>query len=149
MKSETLWRDPSDKSFWLWGGETSYGAAPPADGAWQFTADGSGGGSWAQQTPGNPSTFSKLKRAVLGLTTAGDDTGFYLGGFLSAGTDASIAQGDPNDYYIPGIVSFNTSTGDWANSSSTPLIGNGLSFGGGAVFMPSFGPNGLLAFIGG
>ncbi|KAI9748444.1 MAG: hypothetical protein M4579_007219 [Chaenotheca gracillima] len=131
----------------MWGGDTSWSAPPPEDDLWQFSADGSGGGSWVKQAPASPSSFSKLLRVTWGASTASNDAGFYLGGQLGPGTDSAIPEGGP--WSVSGIVSFNITTGVWANSTSAPLGGTGRNVGGALQFIPSFGPNGLLLFMGG
>jgi hypothetical protein len=130
----------------MWSGETSYDTPPPDNQIWQFSTDGTGGGSWARQTPDDASSFSSLSRPNMGIAAASHDTGFYLGGLLNRGTNQSISGGP---FYISGIVSFNMTTGVWANSSSLPFGGGGTDIGGSGQFMPSFGPNGLLIFMGG
>ena len=144
---EALWSDTSGQSFYTFAGETAYNARPPEDELWRFTSDGSGGGSWAQQTP--DASFSNIRRPSLGITTTSNDTAFYIDGYLDFRSDNFTTDTSGTHYYLNGVVSFNTSSGVWTNSSADPIHDSGPAIFGAAEFMPNFGTKGLLALLGG
>ena len=148
-KQEALWADPSGKSFYLWGGEAPYGRGPSEKSElWQYTVDNAGGnGSWAQATPSNLDAFSLLIRPGGGARATSKDTGFVLGGYASAWTDKRVTGQYSTP--LPGLVSFNMTSLTWRNHSTTPFTRFGTQIFGQAEWIPSFGPNGLLTFLGG
>lgn len=73
---QSVWRDPTGKGFYVWGGVTSYMAAPPPRELWSFSADGSGGGSWAKQT----FDATGFLRTTDGAWTQSRNVGYLLGG---------------------------------------------------------------------
>jgi hypothetical protein len=51
--------------------------------------------------------------------------------------------------YSPGLVVFNTTSQQWSNITSDGYAPTGKVYNGAGHFVPSFGPNGLLLFMGG
>lgn len=75
-------------------------------------------------------------------SASGNGLGFALGG--SEGTTTSYEVTDSFD--VAGLVIWDPTTSKWSNVSTADY---GTVAAGSAVFVPSFGPNGLLFSIGG
>ena len=143
FNSEGLWVDALNRSFYAYGGVVSNTvsdtSAPPNSPLWQFTPSG-GSGNWSivpitQQS----SNFSLLDRTWDGAYASGNGLGFSLGGIEVVPT-----TGPP----VPNMIVYNSSTQVWRN---TTLFDDGVDtyVQGAALFIPSFGPQGLLAVIAG
>ncbi|KAI1172601.1 hypothetical protein F4777DRAFT_590419 [Nemania sp. FL0916] len=146
LNEQIHWTDPSTNSLYTWGGFASDGSPPP-QALWRLAADGSGGGSWTQVRQRDFAGFSKLLSPFGAAFAQMEDVGYALGGAVTQSSDGSVAKGMPGDA-VPGLVSYNFETGDWANSTTTAYGGYGTSLGARAEPVP-FGPNGLLLFLGG
>ncbi|KAK1974288.1 hypothetical protein LZ30DRAFT_416493 [Colletotrichum cereale] len=139
-----LWINEATNSLWIWGGKSPNGAPrenPPA--SWKFTADGEGGGKWSKETPANPTFFTDLKRSEDGAFASTPDAGFWFGGKASG-----LTNPNPVPQAVPGMVTYNMTTKSWANET-TALSENGTVIGSSAVYIPTFGPNGLITIMGG
>ncbi|KAL7628091.1 hypothetical protein AAE478_002288 [Parahypoxylon ruwenzoriense] len=126
---------------------TGLDQSPPANELWRFNADDSGNGAWSQVTQGDYRYFSRLLRPVGAAVTQSAHVGYALGGQVTEKTDSSIQKTGPG-YALPGLVSYDFLTGQWANKSSVEFEGYGTNLNGRAEYVP-FGPNGLLLFLGG
>ena len=146
LAKQVHWVD--GKSLYTWGGFTSDGSSPE-QALWRFTADGSGGGAWAQVTQRDYRSFSKLKGTFGSAFTQTDDVGYSFGGAVTKSSDSSVDKAKPG-YATPGLVSYNFRTGTWENSTVTTSSygGYGTSLNARAEYVP-FGPNGLVMFLGG
>ncbi|KAL1634846.1 hypothetical protein SLS58_010529 [Diplodia intermedia] len=142
-----LWPSESSSSFYLWAGMRAPDNAVPNLGLWKFTADGSSSGSWAKVGQSDLAAFNNLTRPVGGYSAVlGDDTAFYAGGFHSSQTDPAVDTG--SEIPVPGLVSYNFTSGEWTNSSATGFTTYGTQMWGKAAAVP-FGDPGLLVFLGG
>jgi hypothetical protein len=70
-----------------------------------------------------------------------------MGGFVNYQTDISVVDSTPH-LAVPGLLSYNMTSGEFSNHSTTDFGGQGNLIGGASHFLP-FGPNGLLIFMGG
>lgn len=137
-----LWKEKSSNSFYAYGGELSgIGFAGvtrtiPPNGLWQFTPNGNGGGSWTEAGISSNSIFPSLTRQAAALGAAGNDVGIMMGGY--------------NKFVpIPGIVSYNMTTGVWANNSATGFSTYGTAQYGQMKYVPNFADQGLFVVFGG
>ncbi|KAK0712600.1 hypothetical protein B0T26DRAFT_752818 [Lasiosphaeria miniovina] len=114
----------------------------------KFSTDGSGSGSWGEETPRGDAVveLTKAVRASQGSWAQSRDVGYFLGGYASEYTDTSVT-GD-TCLALPRLLSYNMVTGELANSSSEGLGPYGTLVGGAAEYLP-FGPSGVLLFLGG
>ncbi|KAK5633406.1 hypothetical protein RRF57_009120 [Xylaria bambusicola] len=146
LSKQVHWVDGNN--LYTWGGFTSDGSSPE-QALWRFTADGSGGGTWAQVTQRDYLAFSKLKGTFGSAFTQTDDVGYSFGGAVMTSSDSSVNKATPG-FATPGLVSYNFRTGNWQNSTVTASSygGYGTSLNARAEYVP-FGPNGLIMFLGG
>ena len=134
-----LWKDGSNNSFYSYDGflVANSGESTPSNQLWQFIPDGAGSGSWNLSNTLSSSIFSSLQRTQGQASAYGNGVGYALGGMDS--------------YYvpIPGLVSYNTTSGMWSNMSTNGFTDSGTSMFGQLHFVPGFGPAGLLVALGG
>ncbi|KAL8864588.1 MAG: hypothetical protein Q9174_007296, partial [Haloplaca sp. 1 TL-2023] len=153
LNAQILWPSTDNETFYTFGGSQSFWANtidPPAVSAWQFTVDGSGGGSWEQLPSAGDSGFADLTRPDFARGAAVKNTGFIFGGYESARSSPDSAS-IPGTTPIPGIVSFNISSGVWSNDTVPERIdAQGGLQGGlyGALASAPFGPDGVLVMTG-
>ena len=141
-----LWASADGKSFYAYGGVP--GLAPnnhppnPPNSLWQFSD-----GGWTEVTQPNGNLFPSLTRPAVSLAASGNGVGYMLGGYDSLHN----VTFDPNRPWtpVPGILSYNMTTGAWTNSSATGFSQAGTAFVGALEFVPIFGSNGLLIAMGG
>lgn len=143
----SLWTDPDDDAFYLWSGTTANGQSVPNLGMWKFTADNSGSGAWAKVGQQDLTTFNTLTRTSGGYSTSLNGVGYSVGGTHSSSTDPAVSVS--GDIPVPGIVSYNFSSGDWANSSAAGFTTYGREMFGTAAGVPFNGGAGLLVLFGG
>ena len=149
VNSEALWLAADSKNFFMYDGDESLsahsaGKAPPGNELWEFTPSNALG-SWSRVPIPPSSNFTTLTRATEGAYASGNGLGFALGGYVDEYTSTAFG----NAFNVPGLVVYNSSSQQWYNISST-----GYSFKGGigesaGIFVPSFGPAGLLFIFGG
>ncbi|OLN87990.1 Kelch repeat-containing protein-like protein 1 [Colletotrichum chlorophyti] len=144
MDEQAIWTNEATNSFYIWGGHSPFGAKLDDPALWKFEADGKGGGAWSKEVPANPTLFSELRRNEDGAFVTAKDTAFWFGGSSSGWTS-------PNPYTqpVPGILSYNFTTKTWANETTNAFSKFGTMIGGRAVYVPTFGPNGLITLLGG
>ena len=106
--------------------------------------DGTGGGSWVKQSLDN-SAITLLVTAQGGVCTY-KETGFIVGGWASKYTDENLNITD--HIGVPGVTSFDILSGKWKNQTAPGLSKYGTVAYGRSQFV-SFGPNGLILFLGG
>lgn len=144
MMRQALFVDRSSGSFYIWGGHTPNGAPIPDPELWRFSADGEGAGSWTTEVPSNPDEFERLQRSEGCAYVSTPDSGFCFGG----DDPFRWASRDPAGP-VPGYVQFNFTTQTWRNETRAPWSPYGTTYGGQAVYIDSFGPNGLVMLLGG
>ncbi|KAH8885365.1 hypothetical protein GQ53DRAFT_829081 [Thozetella sp. PMI_491] len=113
---------------------------------WRLTADGAGGGFWQFEYPKNLTQVLDFQRAQRGSFATCFNTGFYLGGLK---VDIDPVTKARKRLLVPGLLTHNLTSQTWANESATAFATFGTSYGGEAVCVPPFGPNGLVLFLGG
>lgn len=150
-----VWNHPSGQSFYVWGGIAAYGQGADRitkKGLWKFTPDSNNPstGAWSLETPSNPAVLSNLRTSFHGgfVTVDKTSTGYWIGGYASANNteDPSSKQASGA---VSGLVSFNMATGEWKNETASDLVPDGNLRGAAGVWLPRFGPNGLVTFLGG
>ncbi|GKT83741.1 kelch repeat protein [Colletotrichum tofieldiae] len=141
---QALWKNEATNTLWIWGGHSPNGAPRENPASWKFEADGKGGGKWSKETPANPTFFADLKRSEEGAFVSTPDAGFWFGGGASGWTNPN-----PIPQAVPGIVTYNMTTKSWANETTNAFSENGTVNGGSAIYIPAFGPNGLITLMGG
>ena len=136
----SLWKDASSTTFYAYGGEVS-GISQGGtrlispNGLWQFTPSGHRG-SWSQVGISSSSIFPSLTRQAGAAGTSGDGAGYLLGGY-----NAFVP--------IPGIVTYNMSSGVWGNNSAAGFSTYGTAEYGQMQYVPNVAENGLLVLFGG
>ncbi|KAI0017514.1 hypothetical protein F4780DRAFT_796077 [Xylariomycetidae sp. FL0641] len=143
---QIYWTDTSTNSMYTWGGIATNGT-PPSSELWRFEANETGGGAWTQVTQRDYRDFIRLLSPTGSAFTQGNGVGYALGGQVSAETDARVTKAAPG-YALPGLVSYDFTTGEWGNASSAAYGRYGTVVNGRAEWVP-YGPNGLLVFLGG
>jgi len=147
---QLAWADQKTNSFYIWGGHSPYGSTTTQISRgmqWKFVTDGKGSGSWINATAENqtPQILESFPRSEQGTWITAGDAGFYIGGVASGWTEMRSSV-QP----ISGMISFNMTTKQWRQDSTTGLISEyGTLAGGTAQFAPEFGPNGLVFVLGG
>ena len=156
LNSACLWPNAQENAAYLFGGEISFWVAwpnitqpqPPA--LWKLSVDGTGGGQWSKEDTSG-SLFPSSIQPTGGMATSGNGVGYYLGGYQDFTTYPQLPYGT----VIPlqGLTEFNSSTGSWSNLTSTEVYtvnssNAGQAAYGGAHFVPTFGPEGLVVFFG-
>ena len=140
LNGQSLWAAPDNSSFYSFGGDLSNclsGSVQdfPVD-LWRFE-----GQAWNQvQDQSDPPKV----RPAGGSSAFSVESGYILGGFQGNDFDA---QGDL--WPMPGLVSYNSSSNSWSNSSSTRISDFGTIVNGGMQSVANFGPEGLLVAMGG
>ncbi|KAL2874548.1 hypothetical protein SGCOL_010322 [Colletotrichum sp. CLE4] len=145
FNKQAMWRDPSSNAFYVWGGMMSYTGIPPPNEIWRFEVDGNGGGTWSQITPTSVVAFTQLVRSAEASFTQSKDVGYYFGGYANRLSDTSVSG---KNIAIPGLVSYNMTSGEIKNTSTTGFGQYGTLIEGSAQFVP-FGSSELLLFLGG
>ncbi|KAI9793855.1 MAG: hypothetical protein M1816_007107 [Peltula sp. TS41687] len=149
----SLWKDPTSKAFYSYGGEVTRALPPdqlppiPPNAIWKFNADGNSG-SWSQVSMASNSIFPSLVRPAGGVGAYGDGLGLLLGGYAT-----SISSLESRSYQglvpTPGMLSYNMSSGVWANNSATDFSTYGTAILGQMQYVPNFGEQGLFVVVGG
>lgn len=152
MNVGAVWNDPSGKSFYLYGGIAPYGQGADRisrQGIWKFTPDSNNptSGQWSFEKPSNPGTLSFIRPSFHGGFVTAGNTGYWLGGYAEANKTEGNTD-NPNGE-TSGLISYNMETKMWKNDSALDLIPAGNARGPGGLWLPKFGPNGLVSFIGG
>ena len=134
-----LWYEAQTNYVYEWGGwpyddNTDYWL-------WSFQPDGKGSSAWSQNPA--PASLGRTLSAPFGSASASSPTAFYaLGGaFVPDFTDVNTA--------MAGLVSYNFSSNSWSNTSSSDFSDTSYSVLAESSFVPTFGMEGLLTFVGG
>ncbi|KAH7061333.1 hypothetical protein B0J12DRAFT_290870 [Macrophomina phaseolina] len=143
------WPDESSDSFYSWSGGAPSGYPVSEKSLWKFTGDGKGGGSWARQSiSDSDGEFKNLTRPVGGYSAVVDGVGYYVGGYATGSTDDINFEGS-DMVPVPGVVSYNFSSGAWSNDSSSGWSQYGTGMRGQAAAVPFGNDGGLLVLLGG
>jgi hypothetical protein len=141
MTKQSLFTDESSETFYTWGGHTSWHAKIGTPVMMQFKPDGKGSGSWT--TDRISDTLSNAERVESGAYVSSGNAGFVFGG-SSTELTSQEPKGD-----VSGYVMFNFTTKEWVSDDRAPYSSSGTIFGATATFAPDFGPNGMIALLGG
>ncbi|KAE8450750.1 hypothetical protein EG329_005663 [Mollisiaceae sp. DMI_Dod_QoI] len=117
-------------------------------GLWSFAPDGQGGGTWSAASTETSQLKNSFTRPYQGLSTWGGEGAITIGGYISSLTSpatSNLTVFKP----VPGVVSFNMTTGRFANSSASGYNFNGTAERGVLHYVPSFGPEGIYILLGG
>lgn len=87
--------------------------------------------------------FFQMKRTHNNVFVSTPRTGFIFGG-----QSTRMTTNEPEGTAL-GYLAFDFESKTWSHEETGPYSPNGGIFGGGAVFAPSFGPNGLVFVFGG
>ncbi|KAI1078811.1 hypothetical protein F5B20DRAFT_546182 [Whalleya microplaca] len=136
-------------SFYMWGGQASYGILPASKDLWKFTVDGAGGGSWDIVNPANRDVFMQLTRSTGASWTTCNGMGLYMGGYQSLGTDNITGLTSLSRVPVPGLLTFDTNTNTWSNRSATNFNLFGTSLFGAATCLEGLGKRGFFLPLGG
>ncbi|KAH8887945.1 hypothetical protein GQ53DRAFT_264931 [Thozetella sp. PMI_491] len=145
LLDESLWIDDKKQSLYAWSD-----LSQATDGIyndtrlWRLTADGAGGGFWQPQDSVDAQDMLSLQRTAGAGSTTCYNTGFHLGG---SAADPDKPMDSP--LLVPGLTTYNITSNKWANISATAFTPRGTFFNGEAVCLPTFGPSGLVIFLGG
>lgn len=143
-----FWKDPSQRTAYLWGGWARQGNLPRTTELWQFTADDGGGGEWSRPDPANPDELIPLLRTNGASTATCNGKALYLGGYQSNITDSRLETG--SKLPTPGLLTYDMETRMWANISTAPAVNRyGTSIYGAAACAEDLGGNGLFFPISG
>lgn len=126
LNNEKLWPSDDNKSCFVFGGAQSYLLnvwSPPDVALWQFTINSTGGGSWTQFQAGAGSVLGSLTRPDVAHAATVDNTGFIMGGHEDSHS-SQVSLYTDGDIPIPGIVSYNITSGFWSNDSAPANVSN-------------------------
>ncbi|KAI0426485.1 hypothetical protein F5Y09DRAFT_61266 [Xylaria sp. FL1042] len=138
-----LWTDLHEQAFYMWGGQSTT-PVPEQRRLWKFAANGRGVGNWFVIQPANPDVFAGIKRGRGASWTTCNGVGMALGGYGWAETDTDLSDHGRSDMLpLPGLLSYQLSTGTWANLSAEAFNGLGTSDKGSAVCLSSSGTRGM------
>ncbi|KAK3985742.1 kelch repeat-containing protein [Cladorrhinum sp. PSN332] len=147
-----LWTDAPRQEFYIWGGFWAYSYkkadldyVPMA----KFKADGNGGGTWALVEMADQEMLTSLRPTEVGAPVQVNNTAFLMGGQWSDLTDQRVPTGPSRA--VPGLVTWDFTTGEIQNSTLPDFspFGSETRVGASAIYVPAFGPNGLVFLMGG
>ena len=142
-----LWYNTADHNVYEWSGWIYDGDTNDTeDEIWAFSPDDQENIKWNPNPA--PATNDNHLTSSFGSSTVFTQTEFYsLGGTLIPPRIDSIDY--LPDVAIQRFLSFNFSGNLWTNESSANFSQSGFSVLGEAAFIPNFGQEGLLVFLGG
>ena len=146
-----FWNDVAANTVYAYGGEFSPlnpwvgGTTVPLESFWSFTPN-SDGGAWQSLDQSSP-VFDSITRPSQGSVASGDIGGFNLGGYAGAWSSqkTNIAGFIP----VPGLQFYNFTSQEWSNNSATAYTLYGTAVWSDTVYVPTWGPTGLLVAFGG
>ncbi|KXH67996.1 kelch repeat protein [Colletotrichum salicis] len=159
MDRQALWERTDDDSFYIWGGHTAdtlyLKDESLSTGSWKFQADGLGGGQWTKETPVNPTEFTELVRSEDGAFASTPHGGFWFGGWAGTRPKVHATNGDADlapARATPGMVVYDWNNNQWSNETvarRNAFPPYGTVRGARALYVPDFGPNGIIVLLGG
>ena len=148
-----FWIDEARQTAYAYGGGySSWQAAAgrptiPLEKLWAFTANNSGG-LWQEIDQSSDPVFGTLTRPTEGSFAFGAIGGFSLGGIKGSLSSQKTSQ--LSDYIAsPGLQFYNFTSGSWYNNSAIGYTSNGASIWAGSMYVPTWGPAGVLVIFGG
>ncbi|KAI3540189.1 kelch repeat protein [Colletotrichum filicis] len=159
MDRQALWERADNDSFYIWGGHTANTLylkdESLSTGSWKFQADGTGGGQWLKETPDNPTEFTELVRSEDGAFASTPHGGFWFGGWAGTRTKVNMTNGEADlapAGATPGMIVYDWNTKLWSNETTAfkaAFPPYGTVRGARALYVPDFGPNGIIVLLGG
>jgi hypothetical protein len=140
MSFAAPWSD--DKARYMYGGVGP--SAELSTDLWEFTASGSGGGSWALQSPANTDVLIGIIPTSQAGRASCNGTGVYLGGYTYVDIGNALYL-----FAVPGLLTYDYATRTWANESSLGLNSFGTMLSGAAACVQGFNQKGLFLPLGG
>ncbi|KAH6666538.1 hypothetical protein F5X68DRAFT_236977 [Plectosphaerella plurivora] len=147
MEVQTIVTDQKSKCFYVWGGYSAYGIPiPDPREFWRFCASG----GWQQVELDLPSRieFRRIPNLFFSASASTHDTGFIFGGEASV---SALLPGDKKNF--EGFLSFNFTSQTWTShdrpQDKPQYSSDGTLWGAKAIFVPNYGENGLIFFLGG
>jgi hypothetical protein len=151
-RNPTMWYDPVNKMVNWYGGWPYNDGVYPA--VWAFDVNVQGSVTWQNletagigQNSNGSSSFSGFTTSASGLSAASDTTYYNLGGYMNQQTDPSLYG--LASTAMTGLVEFNFQNQLWSNQSSAQYEAGGFGMWGNAFYVPIFGEQGVLIFLGG
>ncbi|KAG7053227.1 kelch repeat protein, partial [Colletotrichum scovillei] len=159
MDRQALWERVDNDSFYIWGGHTANTLylkdESLSTGSWKFQADGTGGGQWIKETPDNPTELTELVRSEDGAFASTPHGGFWFGGWAGTRTKVNMTNGEADlapAGATPGMIVYDWNTKLWSNETTAfraAFPPYGTVRGARALYVPDFGPNGIIVLLGG
>jgi hypothetical protein len=144
-----IWVDDDQKLLYTGfaGRKSTFGdAASQVTGLWSFKPDGEGAGTWTNLNNTADSAFKTEPRPFSALVASGGGAGYMLGGFT---VNASSSDPRNNAIALSGMVVYNFTTKQATNHTVSGISTNGIDQMGGMLYVPNFGPQGILVSLGG
>ncbi|KAG4441290.1 hypothetical protein IFR05_003218 [Cadophora sp. M221] len=153
-RQPTMWYDSiSNTVFWYGGWPYEMNVQPAV---WGFTPNDAGNVTWSRKfaagygvSASKESNFSSFTETAGALWATSPTKYYSLGGFTSKENDPAFAGLDGFQPALPGLVTYDFQTKSWGNSSSSGYHQSGLGVRGQAIFVPMYGKQGVIVFIGG
>ena len=146
-----FWTDVAANTVYAYGGTFSplnpwVGSTTiPLESFWSFTPSADGG-IWQSLDQSSP-VFDSITRPWQGSVASGAIGGFNLGGMANGYTSQKTDIG--GTIPIPGLQFYNFTSKEWFNNSATAYTPYGTAAWSGTVYVPTWGPAGLLVAFGG
>ena len=147
-----FWTDVAANTVYAYGGTFSKlnpwvgSTTVPLESLWSFTPSAAGGGTW-QSSHQSSSAFDSITRPCQGSVASGVIGGFSLGGYTDR--DTSQKTNSVGWIPVPGLQFYNFTSKEWFNRSATGYTPYGTAAWSGTVYVPTWGPAGLLVAFGG
>ncbi|CAH0053689.1 unnamed protein product [Clonostachys solani] len=143
-----LWADPNRNAIYRWAGELSRSARyekGEETEMYMLSVDGGGDGTWSTKKPAQQAAFDKIIPSTHGQSVFCGDLGFYIGGYVWAGSSyGESTRGSP------GVRMYNASSSEWYNITDFEPSGpQGNLRNGAAVCILGFGSSPLVMLLGG
>lgn len=113
---------------------------------WAFKPDGKGHAPWEKLIGETDQLWNEISPAFGGLTAISNGSFYSLGGVDPPVNE--VFAGVPTTTY-PGMAVFDDQSSHWKNISSSGYESQGYGVLGQAEFIPIFGKNGTIVFVGG
>lgn len=145
LNRQAMLVDASNDAFYIWGGSLPGGSRLVDPALWKFTADGSGGGSWSDETSNlsNRPVFEQLDRVQGPACVSTSMRGYVFGGLSDKTTSP-----EPKSRVV-GHVALDFEDHTWTQNSTAPYTSTGSFFGGSALLVPDYGKEGIIVLLGG
>lgn len=143
MKTQAVLVDTKSKALYGWGGSPVWidnALSPPR--LWRFDVEDD---SWSEAEPASVDTFRSLERTGYAAFASAPNAGFVFGGRKTSGTAGEGTESSNPQKY----VSFDFESMEWEEHEDPPYSVDGTLWGGRALYVPDFGPNGLIFILGG